>query len=330
MSRVLVTGATGGLGLAVAEALAAEGFDVRATGRNRSVAGRLQALRGEFVAADLNDPTALPGLVKDIDGIIHCAALSSPWGRYDDFYRINVVATRALLAAARSAGVRRFVFVSSPSVYARPIDQEDLRESDAPNPRPMNAYAATKGMAEREVLAQAGQGMACVAIRPRAIIGPDDTVVLPRVLRLVGRGRFPLLRGGQGLIEPTDSRDAASALMAALKRAEAVDGEVFNISGGRCMTIKAMVERLASELEVRLKFIPLPYRAVAVAASAMEAVCTVLPGQPEPPVTPYTLTTLAFSQTFNLTKARAGLDYQPRFDAFETALRVARERRHAG
>ncbi len=326
MRRVLVTGATGGLGLAVVAALAAQGYAVRATGRRRDLTGRLAAMGAEFVPADLNDMAALPDLVAGMDGVIHAAALSSPWGPYADFRRINVDVTRHLLAAARVAGVGRFVFVSSPSVYARAADQVNLRESDPVNPRPMNAYAATKGEAERAVLAASDAAMACVAIRPRAIVGPDDTVLLPRVLRLVRRGRFPLVRGGQARIELTDARDAAAALVLALERAQTLGGEVINIAGGRSMAIRDMVSTLAEALGIPIRFVPVPYAAVAAFATAAEAVCRVLPGRPEPILTPYTLTTLAFSQTFDLTKARETLGYQPQFDPFATALAVARSR----
>lgn len=324
MSRVLVTGATGGLGLATVAAFAAAGVAVRATGRKVEVAARLEAVGAEFVPADLTNPSALTALVAGCDGVVHCAALSSPWGRYADFHRINVAATRNLLNAARSAGVRRFVFVSSPSVYARPADQVDLTEGDPINPRPMNAYAATKSLAEREVLAASDDAMACVAVRPRAIVGPDDQVLLPRVLRLVRAGRFPLIRGGKALVQLTDARDAAASLLLTYQKAETVAGEVFNVSGGLSLTIRAMAENLAAAIGRELHFVSVPYATVAAVATVSEAVCNLLPGRPEPRLTPYSLTTVAFSQTFNLAKARDVLGYTPRYDAFATALEVAR------
>ncbi len=323
MSRVLVTGATGGLGIAVVHALLAKGHTVRATGR-RDAADRLQG--AEFVRADLLDAEALPLLVDGIDAIIHCAALSSPWGAYDDFHAANVVVTRRLLAAARQAGVRRLVFISSPSVYARTVDQLNLTEKDSVAPKPLNAYAATKAMAEQEVMAASDEAMACVSLRPRAIVGPDDSVLLPRILRLVHKGRFPLLRGGRALIELTDARDVAHAALLALKDRSQTAGQVFNISGGRAMTMRAMIEALAARLTTPVRFIPLPYPLAEALARAAEWLCVRLPGRPEPPVTPYGLAVLAYSQTFDLTKARDVLGYAPQYDAFATALDFAASR----
>ncbi|MEI9905484.1 MAG: NAD-dependent epimerase/dehydratase family protein [Asticcacaulis sp.] len=320
MSRVLVTGATGGLGLAVVEALREAGHDVRATGRRTDVAGRLEGVGAEFVAADLT-ADAMNGLVQDMDGVIHCAALSSPWGPYETFHKINVMATRHLLAAARQAGVRRFVFVSSPSIYARHADLVGLTEADPPAAKQLNAYAATKLLAEREVLAASSPAMACIAVRPRAIVGPDDTVLLPRVLRMIDGGRFPLIREGRALIELTDARDAAVALVRALDRARNGGGRGLQYLRRRPMTIRAMAETLAAALGREVRFVHLPYGVVSVAAVLSQAVYNLLPGRPEPRLTPYTLATLGFSQTFDLTRAREKLGYVPRHDAFQTAPR---------
>lgn len=326
MSRVLVTGATGGLGIAVVDVLAKEGHQVRATGRRPIAADRFRMPGVEFVRADLLDPTALPGLVNGMTAVVHCAALSSPWGRKADFHAINVTATVRLLAEARKAGVRRFVFISSPSVYARTADQLGLGETDAIAPRPLNAYAATKAIAERHVLAASGPDMACSVLRPRAIVGPDDEVLLPRILKLVRRGRFPLLRDGKALIELTDVRDVAQAIRLALSEDGRADGEIFNISGGRAMTVRAMIESLSDAVEIPVRFLPLSLSLASTVAHGAEWICSNLPGRPEPPVTPYSLAVLAFSQTFDLSKARERLGYVPRHDAFVTALSVARSR----
>ena len=318
----LVTGATGGLGLALTRELLDAGYVVRATGRSARAIDRLRGMGAEVVAGDLFDlgPDAV---CRNVDAVFHAAALSSPWGPEADFQRANVDMTRDLLAAAGQAGVGSFVFVSSPSVYARWADQTDLTE-DTPWPaRPLNPYARTKGEAERLVLAADAPGFRTVAIRPRAIIGPDDAVLLPRILRLVRRGRFPLFRDGRALVELTEVRDAARALRLADVHREAAGGQAINITGGAPLPVRDLVLRLAQALEVEVRTVSIPLALGQALSVGADALCKALPGRPEPVLTPYTLSTLAWSQTFDLGKARRLLGYEPAHDAVATALSIA-------
>lgn len=322
MRRALVTGATGGLGIALSRALLDAGYAVRAVGRQPAALQRLTDMGAEAVAADLLE-TDLAALCEGMDAVFHAAALSSPWGPEDAFDRANVEATRRLLDAAQAVGVSSFIFVSSPSVYARWRDQTGITEATPWPAKPLNAYARTKGEAEVIVLAADRPGFRTVAIRPRALIGPDDTVLLPRILRLVRKGRFPLFRRGEALVELTDVRDGARALVLADQHREAAGGQAVNISGGRPMPIAALVEQLGRRLNTPVKIVPLPLWLGQGLSVVSDAVCRILPGRPEPVLTPYTLSTLAWSQAFDLSKARALLGYEPQYDAVETALAIA-------
>lgn len=322
MRRALVTGATGGLGIALTRALLDAGYAVRAVGRQPAALQRLTDMGAEAVAADLLK-TDLQTLCQGMDAVFHAAALSSPWGPEEAFDRANVEATRRLLDAAQAAEVDSFIFVSSPSVYARWRDQTGITEATPWPDKPLNAYARTKGEAEVLVLAADRPGFRTVAIRPRALIGPDDTVLLPRILRLVRKGRFPLFRRGQALVELTDVRDGARALVLADRHRETAGGQAVNISGGRPLPIAALVERLGQRLNTPVKIVPLPLWLGQSLSVVSDAVCRLLPGRPEPVLTPYTLSTLAWSQAFDLTKAKTLLGYEPRYDAVETALAIA-------
>ncbi|WP_374597749.1 NAD-dependent epimerase/dehydratase family protein [Brevundimonas sp.] len=322
MRRALVTGATGGLGIALVRNLLDAGYAVRATGRQPAALERLVDMGAETVAADLLD-TDLAALCVERDVVFHVAGLSSPWGPDQAFDLANVEATRRLLAAAQVAGVGSFVFVSSPSVYARWRDQTGLTEATPWPDRSLNAYARTKGEGEKLVLAADRPAFRTVAVRPRALIGPDDTVLLPRILRLVRKGRFPLFRRGEALVELTDVRDGARALMLADRHREVAGGQAINISGRQALPIATLVKRLGDRLDVPVRIVPLPLWLGQAVSVVSDAVCRILPGRPEPILTPYTLSTLAWSQTFDLTKARNLLGYEPEYDAVETALAIA-------
>jgi len=320
--KAVVTGATGGLGLALTRALLDGGYAVTATGRSESARKRLEDMGATVVIADLLD-TDLAALCEGGDVVFHAAALSSPWGREADFQRINVDATVALIEAARRSGCDAFVFVSSPSIHADFRDQIGLTEQSPLPARALNAYARTKREAERRVLDADRPTFRTVAIRPRALIGPDDKVLLPRILRLVRRGVLPVLRNGVAHVDLTDVRDAAEALVLADIHRDAVGGRAVNISGGRPVAMLEFSLRLSEALGVRPRLIPAPMGLMRGAARVSELVCSILPGRPEPLLTPYTLATLAYSQTFDLTLARTGLNYTPRYDAAETALALA-------
>ncbi len=327
MRRALVTGATGGLGRALVAALRAEGYAVRATGRDTAIGA---ALGVEFVPGDLRQPGLAATLTAGIDVVFHAAALSSPWGRAADFQAINVEATSALLGAARTAGCDGFVFISTPSIYAEPRDRLDLTETSPLPRRFANAYARTKFAAETLVRGAAAQGFSTIVLRPRALIGPDDKVLLPRLLRVARTGRFPLFRGGKALIDLTDIRDAAAAAVLADRNRAAASGQVFNISGGRPAAVRAILSEVFGALGLHPRLVALPYGLAAGAARPLEAICAILPGRPEPPATVYTLSTLAFSQTFDLSAARATLGWQPRFSPQQAIQRTAEHwRRHA-
>lgn len=321
--RVLITGATGGLGIALVEKFIAEGFETIGIGRNLKAGEKVKELGAKFVAADLNNFDFAP-ILKNIDIVIHAAALSSPWGRYKDIYDINVDATQKLLKAAKENQVRAFIFVSSPSVYAREMDQIGLKESDELPKIFMNDYAKTKAMAEEIVKAQNSDNFKTIIIRPRAIIGPNDNVLLPRFLRLIDKGKFPLFNNGDALIEPSDVRDIANVIHLCAQKYEEIGGEIFNISGAQSMPLRNMIENIANAMKKDVKFINLNYEMVKPIIGMVGNICRILPNYPEPPLTKYSLCALSFSQTFDLAKARDKLNYIPQFNAFETAYEIAK------
>jgi nucleoside-diphosphate-sugar epimerase len=307
--RALVTGATGGLGRILVATLLDAGREVVATGRDAERGEALIKSGARFIAADLASDDLVP-LVDGVTTVFHLAALSSPWGRPEDFVAANITATGRLLAAAKTVGCRSFVLTSTPSIYTRAADQLDLTES-SPLPRPVNDYARTKLAAERAVLAAATPGFATVALRPRAIIGPHDAVLLPRLLRAARSGVMPLPGLGRALIEPTDARDVCAALLAAETRATDVSGQGFNISGGHPIPLAELAAHVFDRLGKRVRMLPLPAQLVLALAHISESIANLRPGHPEPALTVYAAKALGWSQTFDLTAARTALGWSP-------------------
>lgn len=312
MGKILVTGATGGLGRILTEMLVRQGHDVLATGRNPHIGEKLSGIGSRFLAADLAADDLCP-LTDGIGTVFHLAALSSPWGRREEFERANVTATSRLIEASIASGVSRFVFASTPSLYARPGDQIGLTENSALPAYFANEYARTKFDAERLVLGAAKPGFATVALRPRAILGPYDTALLPRLLKAARAGVLPLPGGGRALIEPTDARDAASAFLAAAENSPAISGRALNISGGTAIEVRALAEYVFEALGKSVRIIAIPRRLAMATGSLMESAAARLPGRPEPPLTAYSAAILGWSQTFDLAAARSALRWEPQY-----------------
>ena len=307
--KVLVTGATGFLGGATCAHLRATGgWDVTATGRNAKKGARLPADR--FAPADLAEPGAAAELMYGQDAIIHCAALASPWGRREDFERANIAATAALLDAAINAGVRRFVHVSTPSIYAEHVHRENLTETSPLPAHPINEYARTKLAAERLVLA-ARDRMEVVVLRPHALIGVDDTSLLPRIVRAAECGRLRRIGDGRAKADLTCVENAALTCRLALEAdASHVAGETFNITNGEPTPLW---EALGQFLEAAGLPVPrgrVPFGVAWVGAAFAETWSRYVSGN-EPTLTRYGASVLAFSQTFDISKARRLLGYEP-------------------
>lgn len=313
--RTLITGATGGLGRILTMILLDHGRHVVATGRDPVRGAALSKAGATFVAADLAHEDPAP-LLEGVDTVFHLAALSAPWGPRADFVAVNQVMTERLLTAARAAGCRRFLFASTPSIYTRAASQIGLTETSRLPARPVNAYAQTKFLAERAVRSAAAPGFATVALRPRAVIGPYDTVLLPRLMRAAQSGIMPLPGFGRALIEPTDARDVCSAFLAAETRCEAVSGQVFNVSGGQPVTLANLAEHAFRCMGQRVRMVPLPARLVLALAYLAEIGARLRRGAPEPTLTVYAAKALGWSQTFDLNAARAALDWSPTHSPF--------------
>ena len=320
--RVLVTGASGFVGSHAAEQLSARGHEVIATGRSERHL-RLLAERGcRVVPADLAQ-SDLGALVEGCDAIVHSAARASPWGKRSLFWNDNVVATQRLLEFARgSRSVRRFVLISTPSIYFRRRDQLQLTEAFTPPQRWETFYAETKWIAETHVRAASDLGP--VILRPRAVFGPRDAAIVPRLVAVARGGTFPLPGGGHAWADVTYVDNVVAAIVAALEGGPQIEGRAFNITNGESIQMRDLAERLFRALGIRTRFVSIPRPVALALATVSERIAKLRPGQPEPRLTRYGVGLLAFSQTLSIEAARQGLRYEPTVSIDEGIERYAR------
>lgn len=321
--RVLVTGASGMLGRATADQLAARGDEVTVMQRRPSAGAHRQVL------GDVADPDAVARAVAGQHAVLHLAAkvdVVGPWAEYE---RTNIEGTGLLLRAARHAGVRRFVQVSSPSVAhagrsltgvgAGPADPEHARGN----------YARSKAAAELLALAADGPGFAVTAVRPHLVWGPGDTQLIGRILQRARAGRLPLLGRGTPLVDTTYVSNAADALVAALDRVDAARGQAFVVTNGEPRPIGELIAdicRAGGAPIPRLRIPPrLAWGAGAVVEGAM-AVCAAVPALPtitEPPLTRFLAEQLSTAHWFDQRRTRETLGWTPRVSLAEGLGRLS-------
>jgi nucleoside-diphosphate-sugar epimerase len=324
--QILVTGGTGFLGRHVVWRLAGQGHGVVFTGRSRPQAELVLAQLGaaaarvrfiEVAHGTADSARVLAQAVEGAAAVVHCAALSSPWGRRADFMRANVASTREVIDACAAQRIGRLVNISTPSLYFDFRDRLGIRE-DEPLPPPVNAYAQTKGIAEQLALHSGIEQV--ISLRPRAIFGAWDNTLLPRLLRVARQARLPLMRGGAAQVDLTyvdNVVDAVElALHAPLQRA------TFNLSNGEPMAVLALFNALAQAFDFAPRFVRVPYPLMAAVAGVFECAGRLAPHW-EPPLTRYSAGLLAFSQTLDLTQARATLGYAPRVSFAQGLHRTA-------
>lgn len=314
MKKVLVTGATGFLGKYVVEELVEHGYQVRAFGRNRAIGQSLVNASVTFIQGDLTKQEDLTKACQEMDMVVHAGALSTVWGPWEDFYQTNVLGTKYVLEACCEANIERLVYVSSPSIYAAPRDQLDIKESDAPQENSLNNYIRSKLASEK--LFKDYPDVSSVILRPRGLFGIGDTSILPRVLNLSQKIGIPLIGDGRQLMDMTCVENVALAIRLALETPQAA-GEVYNITNGEPRTFRDLIEETLRGLGYPIRYRKIPAPLVSAISSSLECIYKRLKLKGEPALTRYTYYLLRYSQTLDISKAERDLGYRPKITISE-------------
>ena len=315
--RALVTGGTGFLGGALALRLRSQGDSVTVLGRNRAGGARLQARGIGFVCADLADAEAVNAACAEQDIVFHCGATVAPWGRYQDFYATNVTGTQNIIQGCMAQNVKRLVHVSTPSLYFTQQDRLNVNEYDALPAKLVNAYTATKFQAELAVDRAYRNGLPVITLRPRAIFGPGDTTILPRVIRALAEGRLRVIGKGANFQDLTYIDNVVDALLLCQQAPSTTLGKKYNITNGEPVLIWAKLAGLCKALGYTFPSQQVSFRVAFALAGLAEAAHTLLRLQGEPRLTRYAVSLLAKSMTLDISAARHDLGYQPRVSVDE-------------
>ena len=305
--KVLVTGAHGFIGSHLVDKLLAEGASVRALvspwGQLDNLAGALDRL--ELVRADITQPETLRGVCDEIELVYHAAARVADYGPENAFWQANVQGTENLLREAERAGVKRLVLVSSIAVHR----YSGFRDAD-PRLRPrdgtINAYARSKIAAEDTLQ---GAGLEAVIVRPGLWpFGPRDPN-FRRVAEALKQGLFPLVGGGQAVLNTAYSENLVNGLWLAGTVPQAA-GRTYVLADAGAPSWQDVLTELARLLHAPKPRLSLPGSLTEPLGEALERTYA-LAGLGEPPLTRYRGALMRRDVHFSTAAAEQELGYRP-------------------
>jgi nucleoside-diphosphate-sugar epimerase len=281
----------------------------------------------ECIQADLSDADAVTAATAGCDAVIHTAAKAGVWGDFQDYFDANVTGTRNVILACKAHAVPKLVYTSTPSVTFAGEDEDGVDESMPYAENFLCHYAATKALAERDVLAANGGTLSTVALRPHLIWGPGDHHLVPRVIARAKAGKLKLVGNGKNRVDATYIDNAAEAHLCALDvlTPEATcAGKAYYISNDEPIPMGTLLNRILEAGGLPPVSRSVPPVVAYFAGATLEKVYGALRKKEEPIMTRFVARQLATAHWFNISGAKRDLGYRPSVNMDEGMRRLAK------
>lgn len=270
IKRILITGATGGLGYATYEYLQNKGYELIPTGRTIKPHQKFT----NFIPLDLSSVTLeeLKKKVGKVDYIVHCAALATDNDLPEDYWLHNVYPTVTLKQFAHMVRAKKFIYISSPSIYFNGYDRYNVKEDSEIDKSTISPYAQSKLEAEKEVLRpyknitqennllpknKVYEHLVNIILRPRAIFGQHDTVLLPKLLEVLNKPLALLPKAGHVLQDFTYVENVAHAIYCAIEN-KVPNNSIFNITNQEPWYLDDVLKKIMAHYNIKPYIMNMP------------------------------------------------------------------------
>jgi nucleoside-diphosphate-sugar epimerase len=296
-----------------------QGEEVFVLVRSSSSTTHLSHLPVRPVIGDLADLPSLRRAVEPVTRIFHCAACSTDWAPWENFYGANVTGTENLLTAALDAsGLQRFVHVSTTDVYGYPAIPCDETSPTVDAGLPYNQTKRLGEMAVRN--AQAIHGLPITILRPATIYGPRGADFTREIASLLRYRIMATINGGAARGGFTYVQNVARAMMDA-SLLPATIGQAYNIADATNATWTDYLRLFAAGLGYPEPWIDLSEDTAVSLAKFFEGLHRVLKLPGRPLLTRHAIKLLGVDQEFPIDKARQEFDFSPAISLEEGVAR---------
>jgi nucleoside-diphosphate-sugar epimerase len=318
MAKILVTGANGFIGSHIVDRMIAEGHEVAGLVRKSSDLSLIRDKNISLIYGDVTDPASLAEAVRGMDIVIHNAGLASDWGPLELFMKINFEGTKNLAQAAVSAGVKRFVLLSSVAIHG--FGSEDIMDEKSPVKTHGFHYSISKWEAEKWLFEFAKiSTMEVSAIRPGNVYGPRDHTFIEKYLDVLVKGQGGYVNGGLSRTCPLYVGNLAQAIALVSTHPDA-PGESFIITDGLDINWKEFTEKLADTAGIKRPKLSIPFFIGNPVSITMEWIYKGLKLKNAPVLTSYRMHNGGKNYYFSIAKAKDILGFVPETDT-DTAIK---------
>ena len=322
---LFVTGASGYLGRNIVREFVARGHEVRGLARSDASADFVRQLGAEPVRGDIMDKASLEAAMQGAAALVHAAA-DTDHGRSSKKRELtNLKGTQNVYEAARGAGIKRAVHISTEAVLmdGRPIENAD--ETWPIPEKPAGGYSRSKAGAERIALAASGGGLDVIVMRPRFVWGRDDTTALPQLVEAVRSGKLVWFDGGDYLTSTAHIANVVEGVRLCLARGRG--GEIYFLTDGEDIAFRPWITALLATQGIDLSGVKsVPRGLMSIIVNAGELLANLTGGAIRGPISRQEYATVGNTVTLIIAKARDELGYAPVISREEGLAELATSR----